>query len=193
MTTSASTAPRTLRIGIAGCGAISRNHLEAFRALDNVQVVGVCDIDLERARATAEAWGVPAAVNTVGELLGLDLDIISVCTPHPTHEEVVLQAAAAGVHVLCEKPIATELDVRGAHGGCLRGSGSEAGRPVPAPLLARGPAHPCRHRRRHTGPAHHGPVLRDAAPRTRSTTPATPGAGTWANDGGGVLMTQAIH
>lgn len=109
MTTSASVTPGTLRVGIAGCGAISRNHLEAFRALDNVQIVGVCDIDPDRARATAAAWGIPAAVTTVGELLGLGLDLVSVCTPHPTHEDVVLQAAAAGVHVLCEKPIAIEL------------------------------------------------------------------------------------
>jgi predicted dehydrogenase len=109
MTTSASVTARTLRVGIAGCGAISRNHLEAFRALDNVQIVGVCDIDPDRARATAAAWGIPAAVTTVGELLGLGLDLVSVCTPHPTHENVVLQAAAAGVHVLCEKPIAVDL------------------------------------------------------------------------------------
>ena len=93
-----------------GCGAISRNHLEAFAALDNVQVVGVCDIDPDRARATARAWDVPNALNAVDELLALGLDIVSVCTPHPTHEEVVLKAAAAGVHVLCEKPIATRLE-----------------------------------------------------------------------------------
>ena len=153
MTTSASTAPRTLRVGIAGCGAISRNHLEAFRALDDVQIVGVCDIDPERARATAAAWGVPAAVSSVGELLALGLDLVSVCTPHPTHEDVVLEAAAAGVHVLCEKPIAIELASAERMVAACDDAGRVAGCAVPAPLLARGATHPCRDRRRHPGPA----------------------------------------
>lgn len=183
---------RTLRIGIAGCGAISRNHLEAFRALDDAVIVGVCDIDLQRAQDTAEAWGVPAAVNTVQELLALDLDIVSVCTPHPTHEDVVLQAAAAGVHVLCEKPIATDLasaermvmacDDAGVKLGVLfqrrfwpaarriRAAIDDGtlGRPIMGQcsvLLHRDPEY----------------YSRDAW------------RGTWASDGGGVLMTQAIH
>ena len=192
MTTSASTAPRTLRVGIAGCGAISRNHLEAFRALHDVQIVGVCDVDPERARATAAAWDVPAAVSSVGELLALGLDLVSVCTPHPTHEDVVLQAAAAGVHVLCEKPIAIELasaermvaacDAAEVLLGVLfqrrfwpaaqriRAAIDDGtlGRPIMGQcsvMLQREPEY----------------YSRDAW------------RGTWASDGGGVLMTQAIH
>ncbi|MGY3379510.1 UDP-N-acetyl-2-amino-2-deoxyglucuronate dehydrogenase [Arthrobacter sp. TE12231] len=192
MTPSASPAPRTLRVGIAGCGAISRNHLAAFRALDNVQIAGVCDVDLDRAQATAAAWGVPAAVATVGELLDLDLDLVSVCTPHPTHEDVVLQAAAAGVHVLCEKPIAIELasaermvaacDAAEVRLGVLfqrrfwpaaqriRAAIDDGtlGRPIMGQcsvMLHRDPEY----------------YSRDAW------------RGTWASDGGGVLMTQAIH
>lgn len=183
---------RPLRVGIAGCGAISRNHLEAFRALDDVVIVGVCDIDLQRAQDTAEAWEIPAAVNTVQNLLDLDLDIVSVCTPHPTHEKVVLQAAAAGVHVLCEKPIATDLasaermvkacDAAGVKLGVLfqrrfwpaaqriRAAIDDGtlGRPIMGQcsvMLHREPEY----------------YSRDAW------------RGTWANDGGGVLMTQAIH
>lgn len=192
MITASPVTARPLRIGIAGCGAISRNHLEAFRALDDVVIVGVCDIDLQRAQDTAEAWEIPAAVNTVQELLGLDLDIVSVCTPHPTHEEVVLQAAAAGVHVLCEKPIATDLasaermvkacDDAGVKLGVLfqrrfwpaaqriRAAIDDGtlGRPIMGQcsvMLHREPEY----------------YSRDAW------------RGTWANDGGGVLMTQAIH
>jgi UDP-N-acetyl-2-amino-2-deoxyglucuronate dehydrogenase len=192
MTASSPVTARALRVGIAGCGAISRNHLEAFRALDDVEIVGVCDIDLDRARDTAAAWGIPAAVDTVHELLGLDLDIVAVCTPHPTHEAVVLQAAAAGVHVLCEKPIATELasaermvkacDDAGVRLGVLfqrrfwpaaqriRAAivDGTLGRPVMGQcsvMLHREPEY----------------YSRDAW------------RGTWANDGGGVLMTQAIH
>lgn len=110
--TSSSTTDSTpgLKVGIVGCGAISRNHLEAFAAAEGAAVTVVCDIDPDRARATAEKYGVAHAVSSVEDLLATGVDIISVCTPHPTHEEVVLAAAAAGVHVLCEKPIAVDLD-----------------------------------------------------------------------------------
>ncbi|WP_345149667.1 Gfo/Idh/MocA family protein [Arthrobacter ginkgonis] len=191
MTTPASTAPRTLRVGIAGCGAISRNHLEAFRALDDVEVVGVCDIDPERARVTAAAWGVPAAA-TVDELLGLDLDIVSVCTPHPTHEDVVLQAAAAGVHVLCEKPIAIEL----ASAERMVAACEEAG--VKLGVLFQRRFWPAAQRIR--AAIDDGTLGRPIMGQCSVMLHREPEyysrdawRGTWASDGGGVLMTQAIH
>ncbi len=190
--TSSATAPRTFRVGIAGCGAISRNHLEAFRALDNVQIVGVCDVDAERARATAEAWGIPNAVTSVEELLTLRLDIVSVCTPHPTHEEVVLQAAAAGVNVLCEKPIATQLESAERMVAACEEAGVQLG------VLFQRRFWPASQKIRtaiddgtlgkaimaqcsvmlHRAPDYYN---RDAW------------RGTWESDGGGVLMSQAVH
>ncbi|QCO99902.1 Gfo/Idh/MocA family oxidoreductase [Arthrobacter sp. 24S4-2] len=192
MTPSASASTRIFRVGIVGCGAISRNHLEAFGTLDNVRIVGVCDIDLDRARATAESWDVPNAVNTVAGLLDLGLDIISVCTPHRTHEEVVLQAAAAGVHALCEKPVATKLDAAERMVVACEEAGVRLG------VLFQRRFWPAAQRIRsaiddgtlgqvimaqcsvmlHRAPEYYS---RDAW------------RGTWENDGGGVLMTQAIH
>ncbi|GAA3284486.1 Gfo/Idh/MocA family protein [Paenarthrobacter aurescens] len=190
--TSPATAPRTFRVGIAGCGAISRNHLEAFHALKNVKIVGVCDVDEERARATAEAWGVPNAVTSVEELLNLGLDIVSVCTPHPTHEEVVLQAAAAGVNVLCEKPIATKLESAERMVAACENAGVQLGvlfqrRFWPASqkirtaiddgTLGRAIMAQCSVML-HRAPDYYN---RDAW------------RGTWESDGGGVLMSQAVH
>ncbi|WP_115788147.1 Gfo/Idh/MocA family protein [Arthrobacter silvisoli] len=190
--TPSTAASRSYRVGIAGCGAISRNHLEAFRAMENVEIVGVCDVDPDRARATAAEWGVPAAVTTVDELLALGLDIVSVCTPHPTHEDVVLKAAAAGVHALCEKPIATRLDAAERMVAACEEAGVRLGvlfqrRFWPAsqkiraaiddgtlgrPILAQ-----CS-------------VMLHRAPEYYSK---DAWRGTWENDGGGVLMTQAVH
>lgn len=190
--TSPATAPRTFRVGIAGCGAISRNHLEAFRALDNVQIVGVCDVDADRARSTSDSWGIPNAVSSVEELLALGLDIISVCTPHPTHEEVVLQAAAAGVNVLCEKPIATKLESAERMVEACEEAGVQLGvlfqrRFWPASqkirsaiddgTLGRAIMAQCSVML-HRAPDYYN---RDAW------------RGTWESDGGGVLMSQAVH
>ena len=192
MTTSALVTARTLRVGIAGCGAISRNHLEAFRALDNLQIVGVCDIDPDRARATAAAWGIPAAVTTVGELLGLGLDLVSVCTPHPTHENVVLQAAAAGVHVLCEKPIAVDLASAERMVAACEDAGVKLG------VLFQRRFWPAAQRIR--AAIDDGTLGRPIMGQCSVMLHRDPGyysrdawRGTWANDGGGVLMTQAIH
>ncbi|MCT9871909.1 Gfo/Idh/MocA family protein [Paenarthrobacter aurescens] len=185
-------ATRIFRVGIAGCGAISRNHLEAFSALDNVKIVGVCDVDPHKAKDTAETWGVPHAVTTVDELLGLDLDIVSVCTPHPTHEEVVLHAAAAGVNVLCEKPIATKLESAERMVAACEEAGVTFGvlfqrRFWPASqqiraaiddgTLGRAIMAQCSVML-HRAPEYYN---RDAW------------RGTWENDGGGVLMSQAVH
>ncbi|MFJ6456273.1 Gfo/Idh/MocA family protein [Paenarthrobacter sp. NPDC091669] len=190
--TSPAPAARTFRVGIAGCGAISRNHLEAFTALDNVRIVGVCDVDPDRASATAKSWGVPHAVTSVDELLALDLDIVSVCTPHPTHEDVVLRAAAAGVNVLCEKPIATTLESAERMVAACEDAGVQLG------VLFQRRFWPASQKIRtaiddgtlgkaimaqcsvmlHRDPDYYN---RDAW------------RGTWENDGGGVLMSQAVH
>ncbi|WP_236777456.1 Gfo/Idh/MocA family protein [Arthrobacter crystallopoietes] len=184
--------PRTLRVGIAGCGMISRNHLEAFDALDTAEVVGVCDVDPERAHATATAWGVENAVDSVSALLALDLDIVSVCTPHPTHEAVVLEAATAGVHVLCEKPIAIDLPSAERMVAACDAAGVKLG------VLFQRRFWPAAQRIRAAiddgtlgmPVIGHASVLLHRDPSYYSK---DAWRGTWNNDGGGVLMTQAIH
>lgn len=185
-------APRIFRVGIAGCGAISRNHLEAFGALENVRIVGVCDVDPDRARATAEQWRVPNAVTSVEELLTLGLDVISVCTPHPTHEEVVLKAAAAGVHALCEKPIATKLDAAERMVAACEEAGVQLG------VLFQRRFWPAAQRIRTAiddGTLGRAIMAQCSVMLHREAEYYSRDAwrGTWENDGGGVLMSQAVH
>lgn len=180
------------RVGIIGCGAISRNHLEAFAATDGAEVTVVCDTDLRRAQVSAERYGIPLAVGTVEEVLASGVDIVSVCTPHPTHEQVVLAAAAAGVHVLCEKPIAVDLDSARRMTSACDAAGVRLGvlfqrrfwpdaQRMKADLVAGRLGEPI---------LGHCTVLLHRDPDYYSS---TPWRGTWASDGGGVLMTQAIH
>ena len=182
----------TLRVGVVGCGAISRNHLEAFAAAEGAEVTVVCDIDPGRAGETAARYGIPHAVGTVEDLLATGVDIVSVCTPHPTHEDVVLAAADAGVHVLCEKPVAVDLasaermtaacDAAGVRLGVLfQRRFWPAAREMKDDLVAGRLGEPI------LGQC---TVLLHRDPTYYS---ATPWRGTWDSDGGGVLMTQAIH
>ncbi|MGV9798244.1 Gfo/Idh/MocA family protein [Mycobacterium sp. NPDC003449] len=181
-----------LRVGIVGCGGISRNHLAAFGSVAGAEVVAVCDVDPGRARATAEEFGVRSAYGSVGQLLAHGVDLVSVCTPHPTHEAVVLAAAAAGVHVLCEKPIATDL----AAAEHMVRACDEAGVRLGVCLQRRfWPAA----QRMHTALASGElgtPILGECTvllERTADYYGRDAWRGSWVSDGGGVLMTQAIH
>lgn len=97
-----------IRIGIIGAGAITQvAHLPVLRKLKGVQVVGICDADLPKARALAERFQVPDAFADIEELLEYEkLDAVAVCTPNHLHEPHVNAALSAGVHVLVERPLA---------------------------------------------------------------------------------------
>ncbi|WP_427016491.1 Gfo/Idh/MocA family protein [Pseudarthrobacter sp. P1] len=98
-----------MRIGIIGAGAVAPLHAQGAASIEGMTLTAVCDLNLERAAAVAAEWG--AAVFTdYRELLASGLvDAVVVNTPHSLHTEMVLAAAASGIHVLVEKPMATTL------------------------------------------------------------------------------------
>lgn len=100
----------TVGIGVVGTGFVASMHLAAIHKLPGVQLVGVADVD--SARAQAAVMGVPDArwttsVEALLELPGLDACIV--CTPNDTHLQIGLSIAAAGKHLLMEKPLATRV------------------------------------------------------------------------------------
>jgi predicted dehydrogenase len=102
-------AARPLRVGVIGVGNIARNHVEGYRAA-GVEVVAIADTVPQTLARRAREWGVEHAFADHRELLALPgLDAVSVCTPNAAHHDATLAAAAAGVHVLCEKPVSLSL------------------------------------------------------------------------------------
>src|SRR6266566_9119195 len=99
---------KTLRLGLIGCGNISRVHRAAIRAHpDAVTLAATCDIDESRARAAAaEAPGCQAFTDWQRMLTEASLDAVTICLPHAEHLRVGLAALEAGRHVLVEKPMA---------------------------------------------------------------------------------------
>ena len=73
-------------------------------------MVGICDLDEGRARKVAEEYAIPNVFTEVDRLLDEGLDGISVATPDNAHTVIVLKAAARGVHILVEKPLATAVE-----------------------------------------------------------------------------------
>lgn len=182
----------TLRAGLVGCGAIAANHVAALRAQQGVEVVACVDVDLERAEAFAAQHGIARAYASVDELLAAGVDLVSVCTPHPTHEAVVVAAAAASVHVLCEKPLAVSVDAAQRMVDACR----EAGVTLGAIFQRRYWPAAQRIRAAIDSGEIGAPILGRvdvSLHRDSSYYSATPWRGTWETDGGGVVMTQAIH
>jgi predicted dehydrogenase len=99
----------TFGIAIAGCGNISNQYLENLTRFPDVSVVFCADIDLDRAKAQAAAYGVPCH-GTVAQALdhpGVDL-VVNLTIP-AAHAEVAAAAIAAGKHVWNEKPLTLDV------------------------------------------------------------------------------------
>jgi predicted dehydrogenase len=98
-----------LRAAVIGLG-IGRLHAESLAAMGGVDLVAVADLDAALAERVGAACG--AAVHADGaELLSAEeVDLVSICTSPATHLAFTRQAAAAGVHVICEKPMAPTLE-----------------------------------------------------------------------------------
>jgi UDP-N-acetyl-2-amino-2-deoxyglucuronate dehydrogenase len=98
------------RIALAGCGRISRNHIEAVSRIDGLQIVAVCDPSEERARATAEPLGIAWFTDYEEMLAKTACEIVTIATPSGLHPAQGVLAARAGKHVVTEKPMAISLD-----------------------------------------------------------------------------------
>jgi predicted dehydrogenase len=98
-----------LAVGVIGAGFIATAHVNAYAATPGVRVVAVADPVIAKAERLASGVGA-TPLSDIDELFETDLDIISVCTPSPTHAPLAVRALQAGRHVLCEKPIARTLD-----------------------------------------------------------------------------------
>lgn len=97
------------RLGLVGCGRISKNHFDAIRQVEGLALAGVCDTDVDRARAAGEANGVPWYRSLDEMLRTAALDIVTICTPSGLHAAQGVAAAQAGKHVVTEKPMAISL------------------------------------------------------------------------------------
>jgi predicted dehydrogenase len=122
----------TLRVGLIGCGWIGRFHSTAIRAIVRREVldityVGVADTDSQRAESFAEITGARAYETPEALLDSGDVDAVYVCVPTAGHKPLVLRAAERGLHVFCEKPLATNLPDVAEMVAAVEGAGVKAG------------------------------------------------------------------
>jgi predicted dehydrogenase len=109
MATEMSTTSEPFGVAVVGCGNISKQYLTNLAAFPDVQVLFCADIDVERARAQAAAYGVPAAGGVEEALEHPGVRLVVNLTIPAAHAEVASAAIAAGKHVWNEKPLAPDV------------------------------------------------------------------------------------
>src|SRR4051794_39512265 len=97
-----------VRLAIIGAGGMANTHAQNFGSIPGCKIVAVCDTVPNRAADFAARHKIPAHFTALKDLLNADnFDAVSVVTSDAGHAPVSLACIAAGKHVLCEKPLAT--------------------------------------------------------------------------------------
>ncbi|MDD5706566.1 MAG: Gfo/Idh/MocA family oxidoreductase [Kiritimatiellae bacterium] len=101
----------TIRLGVIGTGGMARGHASFFQKIKGVKLAACCDVREPVAKAFAQEFGIAAVYTDYRRMLAReDLDAVTNVTPDAQHAEVALATIAAGVHILSEKPMATDMD-----------------------------------------------------------------------------------
>lgn len=95
-------------VGIIGCGGISISHFQSYCDLaNNCDIIAVSDVNRQAAQRFMKEFEVKNYYENWHDLLADDrIDVVSICTPHGLHATMTIAAAAAGKHIICEKPMA---------------------------------------------------------------------------------------
>ena len=96
-----------MKTAIIGCGFVSPAHINCLQRIRDIEIVGVADMDVVKARKVAEEFHIPKAFANIHSLLAeTKPEVVHLLTPPQTHAELSIEAMRAGCHVLLEKPMA---------------------------------------------------------------------------------------
>ena len=98
-----------MRVAVIGTGMIAAVHARSARAV-GAELLGVLGTSVEKSKDAADAWGAKAAYADFDALLADRPDVVHICTPNRTHYEYARRVMRAGVHVVCEKPLADSVE-----------------------------------------------------------------------------------
>lgn len=183
---------KELKIGIVGCGMISRYHALAVQETEGISLTGCCSHSYESACALAKEFSITAWESYEDMLADGGLDTVAICTPSGDHARQILMALNAGKHVVVEKPMCLTLEeadkvVRKADETGLvvctisQSRFSDAARVIKSAIDA----------------GHFGRMVSASLMmryfRSQEYYDQAGWRGTIAGDGGGVLMNQGIH
>jgi predicted dehydrogenase len=101
----------SLNVLVVGTGDMAKKHIAAYQRLPDIHLIGLVGRNVERANRLCREKGIPTHYSSLATALKSErIDVASICVPTHLHPEMAIQLLRQGVHVLCEKPIALDLD-----------------------------------------------------------------------------------
>lgn len=177
---------------VVGAGNIAVAHAAALDAMPDVQICGVVEPDEQRRTKFRDEHSVPGFAHLPEALAELSPDVAHICTPHDRHVPETVRALAAGVHVICEKPVGVDL--------------ADAQQMADAAASAKAKVGICYQNRYNAGAQEAKKFLASGAggkvlgahanvawARRADYYESNSWRGLWRRAGGGVLINQAIH
>jgi predicted dehydrogenase len=183
---------KTFRFGIIGAGVIAPTHADAISRLPNAELIAVADLDASKAQKLADKSQARVYTDAQTMLDNEQLDVVSVCTPSGLHGEHACMVMRAGSHVIVEKP----MEITHARMEEMLQVQKQTGRQMAVISQHRFDESTMQVHQLLQQNAFGRLVLGNAAiPWWRSQAYYDSGdwRGTWALDGGGILMNQSIH
>lgn len=95
-----------VKIVVVGSGKLGQRHLDVWSRMEGVEIVGVIARNKKRLHEVAEKYQTNAYLSITEAIASTNVDLFDICTPTHTHVELIIEAAQAGKHVICEKPLA---------------------------------------------------------------------------------------
>jgi len=180
-----------VRFGVVGVGGMGGHHAKMLSQMPETQLVAVADLNPDTVQRVASETGARAFADA-RSLLESGIEAVLIATPHPFHAAVTRDAAARGVHVLSEKPLAVssseadamiaQCDEAGVLLGVMFQQRTDGARLAMREMIERGELGAL-HRISMTAPWY----------RTQAYYDSGSWRGTWKGEGGGILMNQAPH
>jgi predicted dehydrogenase len=181
-----------LKWGIIGCGVIAPWHADSVVDSEHADLVAVCDVDVAKGEAFAAKYGTSFYADYHAMLVSGEVDVVSICTPSGLHSEMTVAAAEAGVHVLCEKPMAITVPQMDAMMEAVEKAGTKLG-----VIFQRRTYKTTQTVREAVQSGVLGQMTLGDAYLKYYRSPAyyqsADWRATWALDGGGALMNQGVH
>lgn len=179
-----------LRVALIGCGSISRNHISAILQ-NGCRICALCDILPERAEAKVDHYGLEnvAIYTDYKRLLDEERpDIVHICTPHYLHAPMAIYALDRNINVLCEKPLCISMEQLNDLREAERRSSAQLG------VCHQNRYEPNMIRARELSADGIASAFASVVwNRDKSYYDSAEWRGTWSQEGGGVLINQALH
>ncbi|BDC53197.1 hypothetical protein F183_A55120 (plasmid) [Bryobacterales bacterium F-183] len=100
-----------MRVALVGAGYVASRHLIGLRELPNIEIVGICDLDQDRAAALAKQFQIGGVYRSLAEMAAATKpQVVHILTPPASHCSLTLEALDLGCHVFVEKPMADTVE-----------------------------------------------------------------------------------